>query len=115
MLAAKELVVHTSIAHEVGDALRCGIMEGGAVVKANSMFYMPLELATPFTNMTGADQITVLSRIEPVALEVARVVNPAGMLSTAPPNANKATSKVMAQMVAALLRDMLFQPPAEVR
>ncbi len=97
MLTAKELVVHTSIATEVGDALRCGIMEGGAAVKAN------------------ADQNTVLSRIELVALEVARVVIPAGMLSAARPNASKATGKVMAQKVAALLRDMLFQPPAQLR
>jgi hypothetical protein len=117
LLAAKQLVLHTSIATEVGDALRCGIVGGGAAVKASSRFafYMPLELATPFTNMTAADQNTVLSRIEPVALEVACVVNPAGMLSAARPDANKATSKVMAQKVAALLRDMLFQPPAQIR
>jgi hypothetical protein len=117
LLAAKELAVHTIIANDVGDALRCGIKEGGAAVYANSRFcfHMPLQLATPFTNMTDADQITVLSRIEPVAVEVARVVNPAGMLSAARPNPDKVTGKVMAQKVAALLRDMLFQPPAQLR
>ncbi len=112
LLAAKQLVVHTSIAREVGDVLRCGIMEGGNVVKRRFCFYMPLELATPFTNMTATDQNTVLSRIEPVALEVARAVNPAGMLRAARPNP---TSKVLTQQVTALLRDMLLQPPADIR
>jgi hypothetical protein len=71
----KQHVVHSSVADKLQEILHLAIKDGASAVKRKYCIPMALDLATPFKELSTADQMEVISRVQPVATELAHLLN----------------------------------------